>query len=65
MTVILSLDSGYFNAGAVFEKAEGGWVCTDAAPIIRWMVGKPPDETRKYINKRGWSYEWLRVQSTI
>lgn len=35
-----------------------GWVCVEAAPILKWMKGKQPDEVKAYLARKGWSYGW-------
>jgi len=52
---LLRVTAPHFCAGAIFEKGE----CVKAAPIIKWMVGKPPLETRDYMRRKGWQWEWL------
>ena len=58
---LLRITAPHFVAGAVWEFNHG-WVCVDAAPIIKWMVGKPPAQIRDYILKKNWSYEWLSIK---
>ena len=49
----------HFVAGADWQLTDTGWVCTDAAPILRWMVGKPPEQVAAYLRRKGWEYQWL------
>ena len=55
--MLLQFDSGYFCAGAEFEGSL--LVCTQAAPIIRWMIGKSYDDVYTYAKRKGWKI--LRV----
>jgi hypothetical protein len=41
----------HFVAGIVMA----GDVCTAAAPILRWAVGKTRGELRAYFARRGWT----------
>lgn len=55
---LLRVVAPHFVAGAVWEFKHG-WQCVEAAPIIKWMVGKHPREVSSYLERKGWSYEWL------
>jgi hypothetical protein len=54
-TKLLRITAPHFVAGAIWVNKE----CTEAAPIIKWMVGKPPLEVKAYLDKRKWKYEWI------
>lgn len=41
----------HFIAGLVTRGA----VVTEAAPILRWAIGKSRDELREYFCRKGWS----------
>jgi hypothetical protein len=58
---ILRVTAPHFCAGAVFVGPP--WRCVEAAPILKWMVRKPPAETRAYLDRKGWAYEWLAATS--
>lgn len=49
----------YWVAGAIWRRKEGIWGCKEAAPIIRWMVGKSPEEAKLELLKRGCEWEWI------
>jgi len=52
---MLIIDSGYFYAGAVFEKNSNDvWGCIQAAPIINYMIGWDLQKTVDYIEKKKW-----------
>lgn len=57
---LLWVDSGYFYAGAVWRRSGGSWACVEAAPVIRWMVGKRPDYVKAYVVRKGWAYGWVQ-----
>lgn len=56
---LLRVVAPHYVAGAEFEKINGVWCCTNAAPIIRWMIGKPPAEIKRYLDKKKYDYEWI------
>lgn len=56
---LLRVEAPHFVAGAVWVPVGGVWSCTEAAPILKWMVGKPPAEVKAYLTRKGWSWEWL------
>lgn len=60
-TRLLRIDASYFVAGAVFERADATspWRCAQAAPIVKWMVGKSPSYIVNWLNFKGHSWEWL------
>lgn len=46
---MLIVDSGYYVAGLIFE----GDTCIEAAPIVKWAVGKNKDYLLRYfLNKK-------------
>jgi hypothetical protein len=49
----------FWTAGAVWEKHGMEWVCTDAAPIIRWMLKMNPAAAKLELARRGCQWEWL------
>lgn len=56
---LLRIEAPHFVAGAIWRKVDGEWRCIDAAPIIRWMVGKDKS-IAAYLRKKGWMYQWLK-----
>lgn len=61
-TRLLRVTSGYMCAGAVWTQAEDGtWTCTQAAPILAWMVAHrhPPSKVRQILRRLRMTYEWL------
>jgi hypothetical protein len=58
--MLLRVEAPHFVAGAVWVKIPGqSWRCTEAAPIIKWMVGKSPASCRTYLEKKRWSWKWM------
>lgn len=49
------------NSGATWERCESGWRCiaAETAPILRWMVGKPPDFVAKWLKSNRYNHSWL------
>jgi hypothetical protein len=57
-TRLLHVTAPHFCAGAVWQHLRTGWTCIEAAPILKWMIGKSPLETHLYLQRKGWKYEW-------
>ena len=60
--MLLHIDGGYWCGGAVFEwdEAQQDWICTEAPPIVRWMVGQQYGAyLMHYFNRKGWKAEWV------
>ena len=58
--MILQVDAPHFCAGSLWRKeTNGSWACYHAAPIIRWMIGKSAVETKNYLEKKGWTHQWI------
>lgn len=57
--MLLVVTAPHFVAGAVWEKRGGEWHCTNAAPILKWMVGMRPDAVSDYLTRKRWAYEWI------
>ena len=57
--IILRISSPYFCAGVVFkkDKVDNEWKCTDAAPIVRYMIGWDNIKIKEYCNNKKWKYE--------
>lgn len=52
--MIAHITARHFCAGAILDN---GYV-TDAAPIIRYMVGKRQEWIANYCRIKGWVLEW-------
>jgi len=48
--MLVRVVSPRFVAGLVIENDR----CTEAAPILRWAIGKYAHELRAYFRARGW-----------
>ncbi len=60
---ILQVSVGTATAGAVFNRKNGEWVCTKAAPYLRKLgiVGKAANDAKKLLQSKGAT--WVRVHS--
>lgn len=47
---IVAVDAPHFNAALIMV----GDRCTEAAPILRWAVGKDRAELSAYFKRKGW-----------
>lgn len=57
--MLLQIMAPHFTAGALFEwdKRRRVWHCYNAAPIIKWLIGKDYTEHLvDYFDRKGWSY---------
>jgi hypothetical protein len=48
--MLVQIDSGYFNCGIILIDD----VCTSAAPIAKFAIGKPRAWLSRYFKQRGW-----------
>ena len=55
MERLLRVIAPHFVAGAIWRGRE----CIQAAPILRWMIGKQPASVAIYMTRKGWKWEWL------
>ena len=56
---VLQAKNEYFCAGAVWERIDGIWRCTEAAPIIKWMLKMTPESAKFELARRGCDWEWI------
>ena len=49
--MLIRVVAPHFVAGFV---ADDSGQCTDAAPILKWAIGKSRAELRDYFNRKGW-----------
>lgn len=49
--MLIAVDAGHFYAGIVLEND----IVIEAAPILRWAIGKDRNFLRKYFMSRRWS----------
>lgn len=47
---LIQIDAPHFCAGLIVKKG----VVIEAAPILRWTIGKQEDSVRKYVYSKGW-----------
>lgn len=60
---LLRVEAPHFVAGAIWEKSPAGWRCIEAAPILRWMVGKDRTQIATFLKNKGYSWSWLDAGS--
>lgn len=48
--MLVAVDAPHFYAGIILEKH----VVVEAAPILRWTIGRRRDWLREYFKKKGW-----------
>jgi hypothetical protein len=48
--VLVRVVAPHFVAGLIMRDD----VCVEAAPILRWALGKSRDELRAYFARKGW-----------
>jgi hypothetical protein len=56
---LLRVEAPHFVAGAIWQRSAGPWVCTEAAPILKWMINKSAESVRSYLERKGWKHQWL------
>lgn len=56
---LLRVENEFFTAGAVWRKKDNTWLCVEAAPIIKWMLGRADIGNVKIeLLKRGCKWNW-------
>ncbi len=53
---LLRFVAPFFVAGAIVSAGR----VVEAAPIIRWMTGKTPEDVIPYARRRGWTVQVMR-----
>lgn len=51
-----------FMAAAEYCKDADGWRCYRSAPKLKYMQCLNPGAAKKYIESRGWTYEWSEIE---
>lgn len=59
MTTAIQIVAPHFVAAIEVDFDEPGFVVVEAAPILRWMIGKPFAEVRDYCMRKRW--HWIPV----
>lgn len=62
---VLRVRNEFFCAGAVWVRKDGIWACKMAAPILHWMIGMSPLETKLELARKGCSWEWLEGSPVV
>ena len=57
--MLVRVDAPYFVAGLVVD----GDTCTEAAPILRWAIGKRREFLSGYFRRKGWKAAIVRCQT--
>lgn len=55
MKHIVTIQGPHFAASLIVDKATGGTVL-EAAPILRWALGKRWASLQGYVERKGWSW---------
>jgi hypothetical protein len=63
--IILRIEAPYFVAGAIWKHVNEEWICTEAAPIISWMVGSSKERVKKWIDKHKYHYQWISYEPKL
>lgn len=58
MRLLVSVDAPHFCAGLVITDD----VVTEAAPILKYMLGWNTERVRGYIRKKGWKATQRRIE---
>lgn len=64
MTKLLRIETDYFVAAAVYEKGFAGWRCVEAAPIVRWLLKKSPQQAKIDLLKMGAKTQWISQEKS-
>jgi hypothetical protein len=62
-TVVMRVWNEYWEALAVWSRRANVWACVQAAPTIRWMLGKDRLTVKNELLKRG--CKWEKVTLTL
>ncbi len=61
---LLRVCTGFYTAGAVWQKIYGVWSVAETAPILHWMRGKSPAEVHLELLRLGAEFQWLDCTPT-
>lgn len=50
-TYLVRVVAPHFVAGLIMDEAD---VCSDAAPILKWAIGRERSWLRGYFKRKGW-----------
>ena len=54
--MLIQITAPYFTAGLELKNG----LVFDAAPILRWMIGKQQNEIQNYCRFKGWKFEMVK-----
>lgn len=60
---LMRAQNEFFTAGAIWQRCDGQWSCTLAAPILRWMLKLDPATAKIELARRGCSWEWVKMDT--
>jgi len=52
--LLIQITAPHFCAGLILSRVHGGWTVTEAAPIVRYMLGWSSDRVKSYAGLKGW-----------
>lgn len=55
-TGLLRVEAPHYVAASIWERGR----CVRAAPIIRWMEGKPWNRVHGWLFARGYAWQWVK-----
>lgn len=55
---VMKVTAPGFHGEALWRKRGSRWTCINAAPVLRWMVGKSYQEVFRYLQRKGWRVIW-------
>jgi len=58
--MLIRIEADYFCCGVEVENG----IIKDAAPILKWAIGKEADYLFKYLHDRGILIKWEEVNAT-
>jgi hypothetical protein len=59
---LVRIEATYLCCGVIVDDA---YVVTEAAPILRWSVGKHCREIKRFLERKGAFVGWQVIQPTI
>lgn len=55
-TGILRIEAPYYVAASIWQRGR----CTEAAPILSWMVGKTWVSIHRWLFGKGYAWAWVK-----
>ena len=57
---LVTIEAPHFCASCIAGKRDDEWVIVEAAPILRWMLGKTAGHVREICRRKGWGFSAQR-----